>query len=37
MLSVSRGGDEEESDTSDAFHHKDVSIKVVEMVNYITC
>ena len=34
-VSVSRGGDEVESDTSDVFHHKDVSIKAVEMVNYI--
>ena len=32
---VSRGGDEVESDISDAFHHKDVSIKAVEMINYI--
>lgn len=31
LISVSRGGDEEESDTSDAFHHKDVSIKAVEI------
>ena len=31
---LSRGGDEVESDTSDAFHRKDVSIKAVEMVNY---
>ena len=31
---VSRGGDEVESDTCDAFHHKDVSIKAVEPVNY---
>ena len=34
-VSVSRGGDEVESDTSDAIHYKDVSIKAVEMVNYI--
>ena len=34
-VSVSRGGDEVESDMSDAFHHKDMSMKAVEMVNYI--
>ena len=33
--SVSWGGDEVEGDTSDAFHHKNVSTKAVEMLNYI--
>ena len=34
-VSVSRGEDEVENDTSDASNHKDVSIKEVEIINFI--